>query len=83
MDLTFTPNGWGGNRLDVHNIDGFIGWAGAAGAMFQWNDERQIAFAYNTVQPYLRVDKPRAVRLLKVIMKCIEEKERGSTQEGN
>jgi CubicO group peptidase (beta-lactamase class C family) len=71
MDIAYTANGWGVDRFGPAGLDGWMGWAGASGSVFQWHEKYGLSFAYTTVLPYGRVGKPRGERLMKALVRGI------------
>ena len=72
-NVSFTSAGYGHERFHVDGVHGWTGWAGIAGTVLQWNDEKDLAFAYNTALPYGRVGKPRGIQLMKTLERLVGE----------
>lgn len=72
IELAYTKCGWGIGRFKKY-VGGYVGWAGAAGAVLQWNTKEQIGFAYVPTQANGRVHKPRAIRLMLAINRAIDK----------
>ncbi|GMH85550.1 hypothetical protein TrVE_jg5169 [Triparma verrucosa] len=73
-EIAFTDGGYGHDRFYVDGLFGWKGWAGMAGGVLQWNEELELAFAYNTVLPYGRVGKPRGIYLMKELVNGLNKK---------
>ncbi len=61
------------DRFGELGPSGFVGWAGVVGAVWQWNEEHQIGFAYVPTQANGRVHKPRALRLMWAVQRAIDK----------
>ena len=73
-NITFSAAGYGLDRFSIFSLPGWAGWAGAGGSVLQFNAEKNLSFAYNTILPYARISKPRGVRLMKAVMEVIESR---------
>ncbi|GMI09008.1 hypothetical protein TrRE_jg4498 [Triparma retinervis] len=71
MEIAYTACGYGDDRFKSRGMKGWKGWAGMAGSVLQWNEGMEVAFGYNTVLPYMRVGKPRGIRLMKVVEEVV------------
>ena len=51
--------------------DGFVGWMGLGGSVFQWHPERKISFAYvPTLVDWTDFNNGKALKLQRAVVQC-------------
>eukprot|EP00658_Telonema_sp_P-2_P060553 TRINITY_DN49444_c0_g1_i1.p1 TRINITY_DN49444_c0_g1~~TRINITY_DN49444_c0_g1_i1.p1 ORF type:complete len:205 (-),score=38.71 TRINITY_DN49444_c0_g1_i1:176-790(-) len=73
LKVAYTQAGWGVDRFLDYLPSGWVGWAGVAGAVLQWNPSLEIGFAYMPTLANGRVHKPRALRLMREVKHAIDK----------
>ena len=57
--------------------DGFVGWMGFGGSVFQWHPEMKISFAYvPTLLDWTDVVNGKALKLQRTVLQCVKRKKR-------
>ena len=57
--------------------DGFVGWMGFGGSVFQWHPELKISFAYvPTLLDWTDVINGKALKLQKKVVQCVKERQK-------
>ena len=74
--MTLPACGWGADRFAPDGLEGWSGWAGAGGSLFQWDAARQTSFAYVPTLLYSRLSKPRGLRSLKALHTALDRFEK-------
>ena len=55
-----------------HNREGFYGWMGYGGSLFQWHPELKIGFAFvPTSLHWFDFDNVRGAKLQKIVIECV------------
>ena len=55
--------------------DGFVGWMGFGGSVFQWHPELQISFAYvPTLLDWTDVVNGKALKLQRTVVQCVKRR---------
>ena len=71
-DPILVPEGAG-----LKGRDGFVGWMGFGGSIFQWNPEYKIGFAYvPTMLDWTDLNNSKGLKLQKSIVECIQQRQR-------
>ena len=62
------------NQKELKQLnEGFIGWFGMGGSLFQWNPDLEIAFAFTpTLLHWYDIYNVRSLRYLHQTVKCIQ-----------
>jgi hypothetical protein len=57
--------------------DGYVGWMGFGGSIFQWNPDYKIGFAYvPTMLDWTDLNNGKGLKLQKSIVECIQQRQR-------
>ena len=63
-----------------HMREGFCGWMGFGGSIFQWHPVHQVAFAFTPDQMHWHdLMNARGARLQQQVIKCVRKMEQGSS----
>ena len=55
--------------------DGFVGWMGLGGSVFQWHPDRQVSFAYvPTLVDWTDLNNGKALKLQRAVMQCVSRR---------
>ena len=62
-------------KIVAEKRQGFVGWAGLGGSVFQWHPELKIGFAFvPTCLHWFDVPNLRGARLQQIVVDCIKNK---------
>jgi len=69
-DLHIFPEDWG-----FKGREGFIGWMGLGGSVFQWHPDHQIGFGYSSnLIDFSDMNNNKGLKLQKCVVKCLIER---------
>ena len=61
----------------MNGRDGYVGWMGFGGSIFQWNPDYKIGFAYvPTMLDWTDLNNSKGLKLQKSVVECIQQRQR-------